>query len=418
MEEIKKSDEELYEFIKLEESRQRNNIELIASENFVSKAIMEAMGTILTNKYAEGYPGKRYYGGCENIDKIESLAIDRVKRLFGAEHANVQAHSGSQANMAVYMSVLKPGDKILGMQLSSGGHLTHGSRVNFSGKIYEVMSYGLNEQGYIDYDEVEKMAIEFKPKMIVAGASAYSRKIDFKKFKEIADKVGAYLLVDMAHIAGLVCAGKHMSPVPYADFVTSTTHKTLRGPRGGLILCKEKYAKDIDKTIFPGIQGGPFEHIIAAKAICFKEALDPSFTKYIEQVILNCKVLGEELVKRGYDLVSGGTDNHLILVDLTSSNMLGQEAEELLDEVNITVNKNSVPNDNKLNSKEVSGIRIGTAACTTKGLNEEDMIELAEAIDLVLCKNKKGLSEIDFNNNKEESIKIVKKLTDKCIKIV
>ena len=413
MEEIKKVDEELYEYIKLEENRQKNNIELIASENFVSKAIMEAMGTILTNKYAEGYPGKRYYGGCENIDKIETLAIERVKRLFGAEHANVQAHSGSQANMAVYMSVLKPGDKILGMQLSSGGHLTHGSKVNFSGKIYDFVSYGLNDDGYIDYDEVEKIALEFKPKMIVAGASAYPRKIDFKRFKEIADKVDAYLLVDMAHIAGLVCAGKHMSPVPYADFVTSTTHKTLRGPRGGLILCKEQYANSIDKTIFPGIQGGPFEHIIAGKAICFKEALDPSFSKYIEQVVLNCKVLGEELVKKGYDLVSGGTDNHLILVDLTSSNMLGQEAEELLDSVNITVNKNSVPSDNKSNTRAVSGIRIGTAACTTKGLIEEDMIELAKAMDLVLCKNKNNLSDSEFIKNKEEAIEIIKKLTKK-----
>ena len=413
MEEIKKVDEELYEYIKLEENRQKNNIELIASENFVSKAIMEAMGTILTNKYAEGYPGKRYYGGCENIDKIETLAIERVKRLFGAEHANVQAHSGSQANMAVYMSVLKPGDKILGMQLSSGGHLTHGSKVNFSGKIYDFVSYGLNDDGYIDYDEVEKIALEFKPKMIVAGASAYPRKIDFKRFKEIADKVDAYLLVDMAHIAGLVCAGKHMSPVPYADFVTSTTHKTLRGPRGGLILCKEQYANSIDKTIFPGIQGGPFEHIIAAKAICFKEALDPSFSKYIEQVVVNCKVLGEELVKKGYDLVSGGTDNHLILVDLTSSNMLGQEAEELLDSVNITVNKNSVPSDNKSNTRAVSGIRIGTAACTTKGLIEEDMIELAKAMDLVLCKNKNNLSDSEFIKNKEEAIEIIKKLTKK-----
>ena len=413
MEEIKKVDEELYEYIKLEENRQKNNIELIASENFVSKAIMEAMGTILTNKYAEGYPGKRYYGGCENIDKIETLAIERVKRLFGAEHANVQAHSGSQANMAVYMSVLKPGDKILGMQLSSGGHLTHGSKVNFSGKIYDFVSYGLNDDGYIDYDEVEKIALEFKPKMIVAGASAYPRKIDFKRFKEIADKVDAYLLVDMAHIAGLVCAGKHMSPVPYADFVTSTTHKTLRGPRGGLILCKEQYANSIDKTIFPGIQGGPFEHIIAGKAICFKEALDPSFSKYIEQVVVNCKVLGEELVKKGYDLVSGGTDNHLILVDLTSSNMLGQEAEELLDSVNITVNKNSVPSDNKSNTRAVSGIRIGTAACTTKGLIEEDMIELAKAMDLVLCKNKNNLSDSEFIKNKEEAIEIIKKLTKK-----
>jgi glycine hydroxymethyltransferase len=415
MEELKKVDEELYEYIKLEENRQKNNIELIASENFVSNAVMEAMGSILTNKYAEGYPSKRYYGGCENIDKIESLAIKRAKELFGADHANVQAHSGSQANMAVYMAVLKPGDKVLGMQLSSGGHLTHGSHVNFSGKIYEVESYGLNDEGYIDYENVEKIALEFKPKMIIAGASAYPRKIDFAKFREIADKVGAYLLVDMAHIAGLVCTGKHMSPIPYADFVTSTTHKTLRGPRGGLILCKEQYAKDIDKTIFPGIQGGPLEHIIAAKAVCFKEALDASFSKYIDQVVLNCKVLGEELVKKGYDLVSGGTDNHLILVDLTSSNMLGQEAEELLDEVNITVNKNSVPRDNKLNSRQVSGIRVGTAACTTKGLKEDDMILLADALDLILCKNKKKLSEVEFEKNKQKAKEIVKILSKKGV---
>ncbi|MEG0873089.1 MAG: serine hydroxymethyltransferase [Clostridia bacterium] len=413
MEEIKKEDKELYEYIKDEEKRQKNNIELIASENFVSKAVLEAMGSILTNKYAEGYPSKRYYGGCENIDKIESLAIDRAKKLFGAQHANVQAHSGSQANMAVYMSVLEPGDKLLGMQLSNGGHLTHGSKVNFSGKLYNIESYGLNEDGYIDYEKVEQIALEFKPKMIVAGASAYPRKIDFEKFRKIADKVGAYLLVDMAHIAGLVCTNNHMSPVPYADFVTSTTHKTLRGPRGGLILCKEKYAKKLDKTIFPGMQGGPFEHIIAAKAVCFKEALDPSFKVYMDQVVLNCKILGEEMMKRGYELVSGGTDNHLILVDLTSKKMSGDEAEGLLGEVNITVNKNSVPNDNINNPTGVNGIRIGTAACTTKGLKEDDMLVLAEALDLVLSKHTPGIEEANYIKNMEKAKNIVKTLTSK-----
>lgn len=313
-----KEDNEIYEALQKEIKRQSENIELIASENFVSKAVLEAMGSELTNKYAEGYPGKRYYGGCVNVDTIENVAIERAKKLFGAEHANVQPHSGSQANMAVYMSVLTPGDTVMGMDLSNGGHLTHGSKVNFSGKLFNFVSYGINSDGYIDYDDVEKKALEFKPKMIVAGASAYPRKIDFKKFREIADKVGAYLMVDMAHIAGLVCTNNHMSPVPYADFVTSTTHKTLRGPRGGLILCKEEYAKAIDKTIFPGIQGGPLEHVIAAKAVCFKEALEPAFTEYIDQVVLNCKILAEELVKRGFKLVSGGTDNHLMLIDLTS----------------------------------------------------------------------------------------------------
>lgn len=382
-----KEDKKLYEAIEKEEKRQKENIELIASENFVSDAVREAMGSILTNKYAEGYPGKRYYGGCQYIDEVETIAIERAKELFQAEHANVQPHSGSQANMAVYMAVLEPGDTILGMKLPSGGHLTHGSPVNFSGKIYHVESYGLNEEGYIDYDEVRRLAKTYQPKMIVAGASAYPRKIDFKRFREIADEVGAYLLVDMAHIAGLVCTGIHESPVPYADFVTSTTHKTLRGPRGGLILCKQKYAKAIDKTIFPGMQGGPFEHIIAAKAVCFKEALDLKFKTYMDQVVLNCSVLGEELVKRGYELVSGGTDNHLILVDLTNKHISGQEAEDLLEHANITVNKNSVPNDNKGNPTGVNGIRMGTAACTTKGLNEKDMVRLAEAIDLVLSQH-------------------------------
>ena len=408
-----KEDNEIYEALHKEIKRQSENIELIASENFVSKAVLEAMGSELTNKYAEGYPGKRYYGGCVNVDTIENIAIERAKKLFGAEHANVQPHSGSQANMAVYMSVLTPGDTVMGMDLSNGGHLTHGSKVNFSGKLFNFVSYGINSDGYIDYDDVEKKALEFKPKMIVAGASAYPRKIDFKKFREIADKVGAYLMVDMAHIAGLVCTNNHMSPVPYADFVTSTTHKTLRGPRGGLILCKEEYAKAIDKTIFPGIQGGPLEHVIAAKAVCFKEALEPAFTEYIDQVVLNCKILAEELVKRGFKLVSGGTDNHLMLIDLTSKNMTGKEAESLLEEVNITANKNAIPNDMQKPSI-TSGIRVGTAACTTKGLKQEDMVELAHAMELALSKYVVSTAEA-YEKNKEEARAIVKRLTSKYV---
>lgn len=408
-----KEDNEIYEALQKEIKRQSENIELIASENFVSKAVLEAMGSELTNKYAEGYPGKRYYGGCVNVDTIENIAIERAKKLFGAEHANVQPHSGSQANMAVYMSVLTPGDTVMGMDLSNGGHLTHGSKVNFSGKLFNFVSYGINSDGYIDYDDVEKKALEFKPKMIVAGASAYPRKIDFKKFREIADKVGAYLMVDMAHIAGLVCTNNHMSPVPYADFVTSTTHKTLRGPRGGLILCKEEYAKSIDKTIFPGIQGGPLEHVIAAKAVCFKEALEPAFTEYIDQVVLNCKILAEELAKRGFKLVSGGTDNHLMLIDLTSKNMTGKEAESLLEEVNITANKNAIPNDMQKPSI-TSGIRVGTAACTTKGLKQEDMVELAHAMELALSKYVVSTAE-EYEKNKEEARAIVKRLTSKYV---
>ena len=414
LENIEKEDFELFEYINEEKKRQDTNIELIASENFVSKAVLEAMGSILTNKYAEGDSGKRYYGGCENIDKIETLAIDRAKKLFNAEHANVQPHSGSQANMAVYMAMLKPGDTVMGMDLSNGGHLTHGSPVNFSGKLYNIVSYGITKEGLIDYDDVLNKALECKPKMIIAGASAYPRKIDFAKFREIADKVGAYLMVDMAHIAGLVCTGEHMSPVPYADFVTSTTHKTLRGPRGGLILCKEKYAKQIDKTIFPGIQGGPLEHIIAAKAVCFKEAMSDSFKEYIHQVVLNCKRLAEELVKRGYNLVSGGTDNHLMLINLVNKKMTGKEAENLLHSVSITVNKNAVPDDPE-SPFVTSGIRVGTAACTTKGLKEDDMVDLAEAMDLVLSKNINNLTEEEFEINKEKAINIVKKLTDKYV---
>ena len=402
---LKKQDEEIYEQIKKEEERQKHNIELIASENFVSEAVLEAVGSILTNKYAEGYPNARYYGGCEYIDQIEELARNRAKELFGAEHANVQPHSGSQANMAVYMTVLQPGDTVLGMDLSNGGHLTHGSKVNFSGKLYYFIAYGVKEDGYIDYEDVERKAMEYKPKLILAGASAYPRKIDFKKFREIADKIGAYFMVDMAHIAGLVCAGEHESPVPYADFVTSTTHKTLRGPRSGLILCKEQYAKALDKTIFPGIQGGPLEHVIAGKAVCFKEAMQPEFKQYAHQVVLNARKLAEELVKRDFNLVSGGTDNHLMLIDLRSKGLTGKEATLLLDEVNITVNKNAVPNDPE-KPMVTSGIRIGTPAVTTRGLKEEDMVKLAEAIDLTLQKTEKG---------KAKAKEIVEQLTAKYI---
>lgn len=387
---LKENDKEIYDIIVKEEARQKNNIELIASENFVSDGVLEAVGSILTNKYAEGYPNERYYGGCTNIDEIETLAIERAKKLFNAEYANVQPHSGSQANMAVYMTVLNPGDTVLGMDLSNGGHLTHGSKVNFSGKLYNFISYGVDENGYIDYEDVRKKALEHKPKMILAGASAYPRKIDFKKFREIADEVHAYFMVDMAHIAGLVATGLHESPVSYADFVTSTTHKTLRGPRSGLILCKEKYGKMIDKTVFPGMQGGPLEHVIAGKAVCFKEAMTEEFEKYSKQVVLNCKTLAEELIKRGFNLVSGGTDNHLMLVDLRNKGITGKEAEELLDSVNITVNKNSVPNDPE-KPKITSGIRIGTAACTTKGLKENDMVDLAEAINLALSKDENNI---------------------------
>lgn len=373
-------DKEIFDAIQKEHKRQNEKIELIASENFASKAVMEAMGSVFTNKYAEGYPGKRYYGGCQNVDIAENLARDRAKEIFGAEHANVQPHSGAQANMSVYFTVLNPGDTILGMNLSHGGHLTHGSPVNFSGKMYNIVPYGVNEDGYIDYDEVEKIALECKPKIIVAGASAYPRTIDFKRFREIADKVSAYLMVDMAHIAGLVAAGLHPSPVPYADFVTTTTHKTLRGPRGGMILCKEKYAKDLDKSVFPGVQGGPLMHVIAGKAVCFKEALTPEFKEYQNQIVKNAKVLAEELMNRGFKLVSGGTDNHLMLVDLTNKGVTGKEAEAMLDEVGITVNKNTIPFD-KQKPNIASGIRIGTPAMTTRGMKEEEMKTIAELID-------------------------------------
>ena len=397
---LKNTDEEIYLVIKKEEERQKNNIELIASENFVSESVLESVGSILTNKYAEGYPNNRYYGGCHNIDEIETIAIERAKKLFGAEHANVQPHCGSSANMAVYMTVLKPGDTVLGMDLSNGGHLTHGSKVNFSGTLYNFVSYGVDENGYIDYKDVEEKALEFKPKLIVAGASAYPRKIDFAKFREIADKTDALLMVDMAHIAGLVCTGEHESPVPYADFVTSTTHKTLRGPRSGLVLCKEKYAKALDKTIFPGMQGGPLEHVIAGKAVCFKEAMSEEFKAYAKQVIKNSKALAEELIKRGFNLISGGTDNHLMLVDLRNKGITGKEATERLDSVGITVNKNAVPNDPE-RPTVTSGIRIGTAAVTTKGLKEEHMKELAEAISLALSADKS-----------EEKLKQARKLVE------
>ena len=381
---LKKEDREISDLMEKELKRQREGIELIASENFASQAVMEAMGSHLTNKYAEGYPSKRYYGGCEIVDEVEEVARNRAKELFGAEHVNVQPHSGSQANMAVYFTILEPGDTVLGMDLSHGGHLTHGSPVNFSGKLFNFVSYGVDsETERINYDNVRELALKHKPKLIVAGASAYSRVIDFEKFKEICDEVGAYFMVDMAHIAGLVAAGEHPSPVPYADFVTSTTHKTLRGPRGGLILCKEKYAKALDKNIFPGMQGGPLMHVIAAKAVCFKEALEPSFKNYMKNVVLNCKVLGEELVKYGFKLVSNGTDNHLILVDLTNKNITGKEAENLLDSIGITVNKNTVPNETR-SPFVTSGVRIGTAAVTTRGFDIEAMKEIASIINAVI----------------------------------
>lgn len=377
---LKQQDPELFKTIELEINRQKSKIELIASENFVSQAVMEAMGSHLTNKYAEGYPGKRYYGGCEYVDMTENIARDRMKQLFGADHANVQPHSGSQANMGVYFAMLTPGDTVLGMNLSHGGHLTHGSPVNFSGKLFNFVSYGVDQTGYINYDELRSMAIEHKPKMIVAGASAYPRIIDFPRIREICDEVGALMMVDMAHIAGLVAAGVHPSPVPYADFVTTTTHKTLRGPRGGAILCKAEYAKAIDKTIFPGIQGGPLMHTIAAKAVCFKEAASEDFKKYQQKVVENAKTLAQALLDRGFNLVSGGTDNHLILVDLRSKDITGKAAEHLLDEIGITVNKNTVPFETQ-SPFVTSGIRIGTAATTTRGFGKEEMIEIADIIN-------------------------------------
>ncbi|HCV1390708.1 TPA: serine hydroxymethyltransferase [Staphylococcus aureus] len=386
---ITKQDKVIAEAIEREFQRQNSNIELIASENFVSEAVMEAQGSVLTNKYAEGYPGRRYYGGCEFVDVTESIAIDRAKALFGAEHVNVQPHSGSQANMAVYLVALEMGDTVLGMNLSHGGHLTHGAPVNFSGKFYNFVEYGVDKDTErINYDEVRKLALEHKPKLIVAGASAYSRTIDFKKFKEIADEVNAKLMVDMAHIAGLVAAGLHPNPVEYADFVTTTTHKTLRGPRGGMILCKEEYKKDIDKTIFPGIQGGPLEHVIAAKAVAFGEALENNFKTYQQQVVKNAKVLAEALINEGFRIVSGGTDNHLVAVDVKGSiGLTGKEAEEILDSVGITCNKNTIPFDQE-KPFVTSGIRLGTPAATTRGFDEKAFEEVAKIISLALKNSK------------------------------
>lgn len=378
---VRQSDAAVADAMQLELDRQRRNIELIASENIVSPAVMAAMGSVLTNKYAEGYPGKRYYGGCECVDIVEKIAIERAKQLFGADHANVQPHSGSQANLAVYSAFLKPGDTVLGMSLDCGGHLTHGSSVNASGKIYNFIPYGVTPDGFLDYDALEQLAKANQPKMIVAGASAYPRIIDFRRIGHIAHEVGALFMVDMAHIAGLVAAGLHPSPIPYADIVTTTTHKTLRGPRGGMILCKEQYAKDIDRAVFPGNQGGPLMHVIAAKAVCFGEALKPEFKAYQEQLVKNSRVLSVELLKYGFDLVSGGTDNHLMLVDLRPFGLTGKEMEKRLDDVYITVNKNAIPNDPEKVSV-TSGVRIGTAAVTSRGFQEEDMVKVAELIYL------------------------------------
>ena len=393
-EEIKKIDPQVAEAIEMEVERQRNKIELIASENFVSNAVIEAMGTPLTNKYAEGYPGKRYYGGCECVDIVETLAIERAKEVFGCDHANVQPHSGAQANLAVFFAVLNPGDTVLGMNLSHGGHLSHGSPVNISGKYFNIVPYGVSENdSMIDYDELERIAIENKPKLIVAGASAYPRVIDFERLSQIAKKVEAYLMVDMAHIAGLVAAGLHPSPVPYADFVTTTTHKTLRGPRGGMIMCKEEHAKLINKAVFPGIQGGPLMHIIAAKAVCLKEALGDDFKAYQSQVVKNAKALADALMDEGFDLVSGGTDNHLMLVDLRNKNMTGKEAEHMLDEVGITCNKNTIPFETT-SPFITSGIRIGTPAVTSRGMKEEDMKTIAHLIALTLNSYEEKQDEI------------------------
>ena len=383
--EIKKADSEIADAIQAEMERQNSHLELIASENWVSKAVMAAMGSPLTNKYAEGYPGKRYYGGCQCVDVVEDLARERAKKLFGCDYANVQPHSGAQANLAVFFAMLEPGDKIMGMNLDHGGHLTHGSPVNISGKYFNVVSYGVNDEGVIDYDKVREIAVKEKPKMIIAGASAYARIIDFKKFREIADEVGAYLMVDMAHIAGLVAAGLHPSPIPYADVVTTTTHKTLRGPRGGLILCNQEAADkfNFNKAVFPGIQGGPLEHVIAGKAVCFKEALEPEFAEYQKQIIKNAQALSKGLMDRGVKIVSGGTDNHLMLIDLRGEDVTGKELEKRLDAAHITCNKNTVPNDPR-SPFVTSGVRLGTPAVTTRGLKEDDMDMIAECIALVL----------------------------------
>ena len=402
--EILKTDPEIAQVITKEVDRQNSHIELIASENWVSKAVMAAMGSPLTNKYAEGYPGKRYYGGCECVDEVETLAIERAKKLFGCTYANVQPHSGAQANMAVFFAMLKPGDTVMGMNLAHGGHLSHGSPANFSGAYFHVVPYGVNDEGYIDYDEVRRSALEAKPKLIVAGASAYARVLDFKRFREIADEVGAYLMVDIAHIAGLVAAGIHPSPIPYAHVTTTTTHKTLRGPRGGLILSSEEIAKqfNFNKAIFPGTQGGPLMHVIAAKAVCFQEALQPEYVEYQKQIVKNCKALADGLIRRGIKLVSGGTDNHLMLVDLRGTGITGKAMEKLLDEANITCNKNAIPNDPE-SPFVTSGVRLGTAAVTSRGMKEEDMEQIAEAIAMM----------IQDKNNKDKALAIVKNLTDK-----
>ena len=383
--EIKKADSEIADAIQAEMERQNSHLELIASENWVSKAVMAAMGSPLTNKYAEGYPGKRYYGGCQCVDVVEDFARERAKKLFGCDYANVQPHSGAQANLAVFFAMLEPGDKVMGMNLDHGGHLTHGSPVNISGKYFNIVSYGVNDEGVIDYDKVREIAVKEKPKMIIAGASAYARIIDFKKFREIADEVGAYLMVDMAHIAGLVAAGLHPSPIPYADVTTTTTHKTLRGPRGGLILCNQEAADkfNFNKAVFPGIQGGPLEHVIAGKAVCFKEALEPEFAEYQKQIIKNAQALSKGLMDRGVKIVSGGTDNHLMLIDLRGEEVTGKELEKRLDAAHITCNKNTVPNDPR-SPFVTSGVRLGTPAVTTRGLKGEDMDVIAECIALVL----------------------------------
>ena len=403
--EVKNADPELAKAMEQETGRQNDHIELIASENFVSKAVMAAMGSTLTNKYAEGYPGKRYYGGCQYVDIVEDLARDRAKELFGCTYANVQPHSGAQANMAVFFALVKPGETVMGMNLDHGGHLSHGSPANISGTYYHIVPYGVSDAGFIDYDEVERIAKECKPKMIIAGASAYCRKIDFKRFREIADEVGAYLMVDMAHIAGLVASGYHESPIPYAHVTTTTTHKTLRGPRGGMILSSEEFATEhkLNKAIFPGIQGGPLMHVIAAKALCFKEALDPSFKEYGKRIIDNAQALCKGLQKRGIDIVSGGTDNHLMLVDLAAKGLTGKEVEKWLDDANITANKNTSPNDPQ-SPFVTSGIRLGTAAVSSRGMNPDDMDQIAEAIAMLID---------DHEANTEKAKAIVKELTDK-----
>ena len=403
--EIENYDSEIAKAIMQEKERQNDHIELIASENFVSKAVMAAMGSPCTNKYAEGYPGKRYYGGCEYVDVIETLAIKRAKKLFNCTYANVQPHSGAQANMAVFFALVKPGDTVMGMNLDHGGHLTHGSPVNMSGSYFNIVPYGVNDDGFIDYDEVEKIAKDCRPKLIVAGASAYARKIDFKRFREIADEVGAFLMVDMAHIAGLVASGHHESPIPYAHVTTTTTHKTLRGPRGGMILSSEEFANEykLNKSVFPGIQGGPLMHVIAAKAVCFKEALEPSFKDYGKNIIDNAQALSKGLMDRGIDIVSGGTDNHLMLVNLVSKGVTGKEAELLLDEANITCNKNTIPNDPQ-KPFVTSGVRLGTAAVTTRGMNTEDMDVIADAIAMLID---------DVDANKTKAMELVKTLTGK-----